>query len=199
MIVDGGPCRFAKSSTIVRIGSGPCGDGRITIEREGVYDERTVRRLMRWTLLLVCSGNTCRSPMAQAMAQEFLARQRGIGVEDLEAAGLQVRSAGTFAAEGSPASPFAIQTMADMGLDLTRHRAARLTPQLLQSADLVYCMTSAHRAEAERVCPAAAHKITTVDPDRDVEDPIGDGPKAYQRCAELIRRRLDSRLKGLQI
>lgn len=194
LVVDGGHCRYAKPSTVVRV-TGPAGDLRLHVEREGVYDERFIRKLMRWTLLLVCSGNTCRSPMAEGIARQLLAQRRGVAESDLEAGGLRVISAGLSAMPGSPANPHAVEALQKQGIDIGQHRARELSPQLVHEADVIYTMTAAHRQAIVDLVPSAADKTFTLDPDGDVEDPLGSGADSYQRTAELIRRRLDQRLK----
>lgn len=197
LVVDGGRCRYAKPSTIVRV-TGEGAGQHVTVEREGVYDERFIRKLMRWTLLLVCSGNTCRSPMAEGLARQMLAHQRRIEPDDLEAAGLRVLSAGVAAGGGEPANPHAVQAMQKQGIDLSGHRARELTPAMIHEADVIYTMTEAHRQAVVALAPSAADKTFTLDPNGDIEDPLGSDASSYQRTAELIRRRLDQRLKEQQ-
>ena len=197
LIVDGGRSRFAKHSTVVRV-TGKGTRRAFHVQREGVYDERFIRKLMRWTMLLVCSGNTCRSPMAEAMAKRMLAEQRGLADEDLPAAGLRVLSAGVAAMPGMPASPHAVEAMQRQGIDLSRHRSRILTPEMLHDADVVYTMTQGHRRAILEMMPSVEDKVFTLDPTGDVDDPIGMGATSYQRTAELIRRRLDQRLKEQQ-
>lgn len=197
LVVDGGPCRYAKPSTIVRIqlaGNQP----KLSVQRPGVYDERVIRKLLRWTMLLVCSGNTCRSPMAEGLARQMLAQARNLPLADLEAAGVRVVSAGAFATAGAPATPEAVEALAKFGVDLTRHRSRPLTPQLIQEADVVYCMTAGHQRAVLDLVPAAADKVLPLDPNGDIDDPLGSSPTVYQRCAEVIRRRLEQRLKEQQ-
>lgn len=197
VVIDGGRCRYAKASTIIRVKHADAGPV-IRVEREGVYDERTIRRMLRWTMLLVCSGNTCRSPMAEVIARQMLAKDRGAAVEDLDALGLRVLSAGAFTSPGLPATREAVTAMEKLGLDLSHHRSRELTPQLIQEADVIFCMTESHRQAVLEIDPSAAGRTDTLDPNGDIEDPIGGNLTVYQRCAELIRRRLEMRIKEEQ-
>jgi protein-tyrosine phosphatase len=197
LLVDGGRCRYAKASTIVRV-RGEGSQVSISVERDGVYDERYIRKMLRWTMLLVCTGNTCRSPMAEQIARQMLAAERGLREDELDAAGLRVLSAGVFAGEGQPASAEAVAALAKMGVDLSRHRSKPLSRELIHEADVIYTMTQAHREAVIDMLPSAADKTMALDPTGDIEDPIGSGQTVYQRCAEMIRRRLEARLKEQQ-
>lgn len=199
LLIDGGRCRYAKPSTVVRVRHSS-GLYKWTIERAGVYDERFIRKLMQWTMLIVCTGNTCRSPIAEALAKQMIASQRGVTPADLEASGVHIISAGTHAYPGMPASPEAVTAMSEQGIDLSKHRSQPLTPELIHGADVIYCMTAAHRAAILSLVPSAADKIFTLDPaGGDVEDPVGLGIKGYRRSVELIRRQLAQRLKEQQV
>ena len=197
LIVDGGRCRYAKPSTIVRVkhtANGPV----ISVDREGVYDERTIRRLLRFTMLIVCSGNTCRSPMAEVIAKQIIAADRNMNMDDLEAAGVRIISAGAFTNNGMPAAREAIEAMSKLNIDLTSHRSRVLTPELIREADVIYCMAQSHLDAALEIDPDARGKAMLLDPQGDIDDPIGGNLTVYQRCAELIRRRLDVRIKEQQ-
>lgn len=197
LVVDGGRCRYAKPSTIIRIkqtSSGPS----IVVEREGVYDERTIRRMLRYTMLIVCSGNTCRSPMAEVIAKQIIAAERSLGMDDLESAGVRILSAGAFTTSGMPAAREAIEAMSKLNIDLSKHRSRVLTAELIREADVIYCMTESHLEAVLEMDPAAKTKAMLLDPNGDVDDPIGGSLTVYQRCAELIRRRLEMRIKEEQ-
>src|ERR1041385_150312 len=92
VILDAGPTLYSKPSTIVKVLP-----DRYEIVRAGVYDQRIIERLLRTTLLFVCSGNTCRSPMAEAIARKLLSQKLGVGEDDLDKKGVTVLSAGSFA------------------------------------------------------------------------------------------------------
>jgi tRNA threonylcarbamoyl adenosine modification protein (Sua5/YciO/YrdC/YwlC family) len=202
LVIDGGRTRYAKPSTVVRVRAavpGSPGGLRVVVEREGVYDTRFIQKLMRWTMLVVCSGNTCRSAMAEGLARQMLAQERGIAPEDLENAGLRVISAGTLAHGGMPAAPEAVESLRKFGVDLTRHRSRSISPEMIHEADVIYCMTNAHRQSVLALSPAAEGKTFLLDPAGDIEDPMGSDLTTYQRCAERLRRRLAQRLKEQQL
>lgn len=138
----------------------------------------------RFNLLLVCTGNTCRSPMAEALARDVLRDQPGV----------TVGSAGIYAEVGRPASSEAVGVMRDMGLDLMCHRSRPLTAELIDAADEVYTMTASHRRGVLDLAPHAEGKVRRLDPGGDIEDPIGAERAVYQRTAEQIRRALEARL-----
>ena len=136
-------------------------------------------------LLFVCSGNTCRSPLAAALAREIVAEH---------AAHVVVTSAGISAVDGEPASGHA-QTVAAMeGGSLTDHRSARVDGGLVGAADLVLTMTAAHRESLHREWPQYRDRVMTLGDvagvDGDVADPFGGSVEDYQKTSRELARLL---------
>ena len=98
LVVDAGPARHARPSTVVRVGA----DDFYTVLRQGAISARRLARLARTRVLIVCTGNMCRSPMAVGLARKILAQRLGCTPEDLGSHGFEVTSAGTAAAGAGP-------------------------------------------------------------------------------------------------
>jgi protein-tyrosine phosphatase len=191
IVLDAGRTRYSKPSTIVHVTA----DGFRHI-RDGVLDERTIRRLARLNFLLICSGNTCRSPMAVGILRKLLAERFDCDIKELEQKDIHVESAGTGALAGIPASEPGVEVMRDRGIDISDHRSRPVSLELLHRADYVFTMTASHREQLLLDDPTVADRVLTLDT-RDIADPIGGDKATYARCADQIEQALRARLEEI--
>jgi protein-tyrosine phosphatase len=166
-------------------------DGSWSISRPGVYSAERITRLMAKSILFVCTGNTCRSPMAEGLFRSLLSDRLKCREDELPSRGFQVGSAGVAALPGAPASPNALEVLDQAGIDLTGHASQPVTEQLVAWADLVLTMTSRHLSAVVGAFPDSSSKVQLLCPEGDVADPFGGSLRDYQECGEQIRQCLE--------
>lgn len=130
------------------------------------------------TVLFVCTGNTCRSPMAEGFFR---------CLEGEEKTGLAAASAGLYTTGGMPASEFAVIAAKERGADIAAHRSRLLNQAIIDNAKYIFCMTAAHYDRLIEQYPAAEEKAYVL-ADEDVADPFGGDLMTYRIAADEIYR-----------
>lgn len=190
LAVDDGPTRLGSVSTPIRLTRA----GGYRVLGDGSVDRRTIDQAMKRVILFVCSGNTCRSPMAEAIARDLFDKNPPSNMP------LVAMSAGTSAADGDAATPEGDLALRHLGVRPLPHRSRHLTREMIQQAEVVYAMTNAHRAAILRLDPDAAGKVELLSPaGKDIPDPIGSGPEVYISTAEAIRAGILHRFRARKL
>jgi protein-tyrosine-phosphatase len=149
--------------------------------------------------LFVCSGNTCRSPMAAAIANAEIATRLGIPSSSLETVNVRALSAGVSAKVGAPLTSEAAEVLRSLSVPVQPHAARNLTPELAAQAELIFCMTKAHRKAVVEMLPSLAGKTYCLSEEVDVDDPIGKGMAAYIACARQIQQLVQLRFNEIAV
>src|SRR4051812_130370 len=145
------------------------------------------------TVLFVCTGNVCRSPMAEGLFKHAV---RGRGT-------YRVLSAGVGAVDGQPASDHAVRALREIGIDISLHRSRHLTSDVVAQADYIFGMTHSHVDAIMILYPQAAEKTfllrefdETLDTyENDICDPIGGSLDTYRACRDQIEQGIVSMMK----
>ncbi len=193
MLLDGGECKYKKSSTVVKIGK-----SGLQILREGVYSREELEKLSKINFLFVCTGNSCRSPMAEGLFSKYLAEKSGCKVDQLDEKGYKVSSAGTMGIIDVEASGEAIQACASKEVDIKSHKSTAVTLSLIAESDFIFTMTQSHLEHIIALSPESAKKCHLL-AEKAISDPIWQSQEVYNRCADVIEEAVKKRLSELAI
>jgi protein-tyrosine phosphatase len=194
LLLDAGPCKYKESSTVVKIGT-----KGLEILRPGVYAQSELEKMSEVKFLFVCSGNTCRSPMADGIFRKYLAEKLHCEVDQLDTMGYKVSSAGIMNMGGSPASTEAIAACAAKGIDINAHKSRQLSRELVEENDFIFAMGRMHSEQITALSPEAANKCALLAENEEIADPIGQPEAIYKNCAELIEEAVKNRISELVI
>src|SRR5262249_48297302 len=187
LVIDDGPSPYRQEATVVRVQGATW-----SIARAGVVPADVLEQLAPCRIVFVCTGNTCRSPLAEALCKKLLADRLGCTPAELPRCGFQVLSAGLGAMMGGAAACEAVAAPRELGADLSDHQSRPMTAELLAQADCVVAMTRSHlhalAGEAARLGIPA--QLLSRD-GADIADPIGGDAEVYRRCAHEIWQHLE--------
>jgi protein-tyrosine phosphatase len=188
VVIDDGAARFPEGTTVVSVA-----DDRWQVLREGAVSADLVERQTVCLIVFVCTGNTCRSPLAEGMCKKRLSDRLGCRADELPERGYVVLSAGLAAYDGGPAASEAVAVAATYGVDLSTHRSRAITAELLFQADHIVGVTRDHVEALEEASAGLTAAPRLLSPEgEDLADPVGHDREVYEGCAAAIWSHLDA-------
>jgi L-threonylcarbamoyladenylate synthase len=188
LVIDDGPTALGRPSSVVKVQG-----GHWEILREGALDKTTLTQLAGCWVLFVCTGNTCRSALAEALFKKMLADRLGCRIDELPDRGFTIRSAGLAAFGGYPAPPEATEVARQRGADLSAHRSRMISEDMVRQSDFILAMTRSHLELLDDLFGVDRQiKPRLLCPDgSEIADPMGSEQSVYARCTAEIERALE--------
>ncbi|WP_071140369.1 MULTISPECIES: low molecular weight protein arginine phosphatase [Tissierellales] len=148
-------------------------------------------------ILFVCTGNTCRSPMADGLFENMIENNKD------NYSNISHTSAGIYVFGGERPTDEAIKVMAEEGIDISQYRSKGLTEKMVEDADVVFVMTKNHKNYMRNSYPSASEKIFTLKEyaygkEDDIIDPFGEGMEVYRKVKEDIKDALEEILQKMR-
>jgi protein-tyrosine phosphatase len=190
LIIQDGRSPFAQPDTVVQV------EGREWhLLCAGAIPAEEIEEAAPCRIVFVCTGNTCRSPLAEGLCRKLLADQLRCPPSELAKHGFLVQSAGLAAMMGAEATPEAVAVAREYGTDLTGHGSQPLNMEMLLQADRLFAMTASHLRMLDGVRGVTPRLLAPAG--EDVADPIGGTAEVYRECASQIRSHLEKLLPEL--
>jgi len=192
LLIDGGEVPLGKESTVIDV-TGPSP----RLIREGWLSWEEIRKV--WDkdedILLVCTGNSCRSPMAEGFLKKAWKEKKKREIK--------IHSAGTSTLPGLKPTEFAVKVMKEYDIDISKHLSTPLTEKTIKEADLILTMENRHKEKICEICPSAREKVFLLKEfglrkEEEIFDPMGGSLESYRKCALEIKKGVEGVMKKLK-